>query len=307
MPLDQATADFLSQMAEAGGPAIHEMSPEEARRMAASFAEMIGPGPEVTRSSDHTLLSVDGSSFGATVLVPDGPVRAVVVYYHGGGWVVGSAADYDHLCRTIANRTQCAVVNVDYRLAPEHPYPAAADDCYAALGWAADNVDSIAGSVVPLIVCGDSSGGNLAAVVAQRTRDRNGPKIALQALLCPVTNADFDNESYSEPENQLMLTRDGMIWFWDLYVPEHAQRLEPDASPLQGDLAGLAPAYIMTAEYDILRDEGEAYAANLRAAGVDVRFSRHAGQMHGVLTLPMLPGSGLAMDELVATIEAVLS
>jgi acetyl esterase len=299
--------EFLTQMAEAGGPALHEMSPAEARAMVGGLTEMMGPGPEVARSEDHTVMSADGAGFGVTVLAPEEPVRGVLVYYHGGGWVLGSAPDSDHLCRIMANRTGCAVVNVDYRLAPEHTYPAAVDDCYAALEWTASNVDAIAGGKVPIMVCGDSAGGNLAAAVALRSRDHDGPTIAWQGLVYPVTDADLDNTTYRDPENQLMLNRDGMVWFWDLYVPDIERRSEPYASPLRGDLSGLPPALVVTAEYDVLREEGEAYAAKLEEAGVDVQKSRHGGQMHGFFTLLMLPGSGPAMDEFVAAVDGVLS
>ena len=308
MPLDQGTTEFLTQMAEAGGPAVHEMTPEEARGMVAGFTEMMGPGPDVARSEEHVLRSGDGSTFGAIVVVPEGTPRGVLVYYHGGGWALGRAADSDHLCRIMANRTGCAVVNVDYRLAPEHLYPVAADDCYAALEWTEANLGGIAGGDVPIIIAGDSAGGNLAAVVAQRARDRGGPEIALQALIYPVTDADLDNASYSDPENQLMLDRDGMVWLWGLYAPDASRRTEQDASPLRAaDFSNLAPALVLTAEYDVLRDEGEAYAAKMSDAGVDVELTRHPGQMHGFFTLLMLPGSGPAMDQFVAAVDRALS
>jgi len=308
MPLDQGTTELLTQIAEAGGRPMHEGTPEEAREMVAGMTEMMGPGPDVARSENHTVTSADGSTFGAIVVVPDGTPRGVMVYYHTGGWAIGRAADSDHLCRIMATRTGCAVVNIDYRLAPEHPYPAAVDDCYAALEWTAANLDSIAGGDVPIMIGGDSAGGNLAAVVALRARDRGGPEIALQALIYPVTDADLDNASYSDPENQLMLDRDGMVWLWDLYLPDASRRTEQDASPLRAaDLSNLPPALVLTAEYDVLRDEGEAYAAKLSDAGIDVELTRHSGQMHGFFTLLMLPGSGPAMDQFVAAVDRALS
>ncbi|MEQ8719128.1 MAG: alpha/beta hydrolase [Acidimicrobiales bacterium] len=306
MPLDEATTELIDQMAEAGAPPLHELAPAEAREMAGAMTEMLGPGPDVARSEDHTVTSSDGVEFGVTLLVPDVPVRGVLVFYHGGGWVIGSAADYDHLCRIMANRTGCAVVNVDYRLAPENPYPAAVDDCYAALEWAAANIDSVAGADVPLMVCGDSAGANLAAAVTLRARDRNGPRIAWQGLIYPVADSGLDTASYTAEENQLMLNREGMEWFWDLYCPDVSRRAEPEASPLRADLSGLPPAHVQTAEYDVLRDEGEAYAAKLKAAGVPVELSRQAGQMHGYFALLMLPGSARAMDEFVEAVDAAL-
>jgi acetyl esterase len=297
MALDEATAGFLTQLAAAGGPPLHEMSPEEARGFGAMLRELYGPGPEVEKSYDVELATADGHSFTVRVLVPAGDIRALVVYYHGGGWVIGDIDEYDNLARTLANRLHVAVVNVDYRLAPEHRYPAAADDAWTALTWAAGQAAEIAGGPVPLVVMGDSAGGNLSAVVAQKARDAGGPELAAQVLIYPVTDADLDNDSYTDPANELMLTRDGMIWFWNHYAPDVASRLKPDASPLQADsLAGLAPAIVLTAEHDVLRDEGEAYAERLREAGVPVEVRRFAGQMHGFFPMVnLLPGSADAI------------
>jgi len=219
--------------------------------------------------------------------------------------VLGSIDETDTMARKLAERTSCAVVNVEYRLAPEYRYPTAADDCYAALEWTAAHLDEIADGDVPLFVAGDSAGGNLAAVTAVRARDRNGPEIAMQVLIYPVTDADFERESYLDPANELLLTRDAMIWFWDHYAPDAAQRSEPDASPLQTpDLSGLPPAVVLTAEHDVLRDEGEAYAARLQAAGVTVDLQRHARQIHGFFTMLMLPGSERGFQHVVKAVRA---
>ena len=178
---------------------------------------------------------------------------------------------------------------------------------YAALEWTAEHLADIAGSEVPLMVAGDSAGGNLAAVVAVRARDRKGPTIALQALIYPVTDADFDRPSYTDPDNQLLLTRDAMIWFWDHYLPDASRRTEPDASPLHtADLRGLAPAVVLTAEHDVLRDEGEAYAERLKEAGVPVDFKRHARQTHAFFTLLMLPGSESGFQQVVKAVRACI-
>jgi acetyl esterase len=259
--------------------------------------ELVGPGPDVDKSYDVELPTADGHSFTVRVLVPAGEIRALVVYYHGGGWVIGNIDEYDTLARILANRLHVAVVNVDYRLAPEHRYPAAADDAWSALQWAAGQATEIAGGPVPLIVMGDSAGGNLSAVVAQKARDAGGPELAAQVLIYPVTDADLDNATYVDPENQLMLTRDAMIWFWDHYAPDAASRANPDASPLQAaSLAGLAPAIVLTAEHDVLRAEGEAYAERLSEAGVPVELRRFPGQMHGFFTMVnLLPGSADAI------------
>ncbi|MCU0493342.1 MAG: alpha/beta hydrolase, partial [Chloroflexaceae bacterium] len=196
MALDAATGAFLAEMAQAGAKPIHEMTPAEARGLGVMLSEMYGPGPEVARVEEQHITTADGGSFPVRVLVPHGEVRGVIIYYHGGGWVIGALNEFDTLGRRLATRTHCTVVLVDYRLAPEYRYPTAADDCYAALEWVAANMQSLAGAEVPLIVAGDSAGGNLSAVVALRARDRNGPAIALQILVYPVTDANFERPSY---------------------------------------------------------------------------------------------------------------
>jgi acetyl esterase len=233
MPLNDALTAFLTEMAEQGVKPIHESTPEEVRALTAGLSELFGTGPDMARVEDTTI-PVAGGEIAARILVPDGTVRGVFIYYHGGGWVIGgNVEEYDTLGRKLAARTGCAVVLVDYRLAPEHRYPVAVDDSYAALEWVGAHLDDIAGGQVPIVVGGDSAGGNLAAIVAQRSRDRNGPAIAFQALVYPVTDADLDNASYTAEENQLMLSRDSMVWFWDHYLPDKERRTETDASPLQ--------------------------------------------------------------------------
>jgi len=305
MVLDPATTLFLQTMAEGADPdakPLHEMTPEEARAFGGALADLAGPAPPMARVEEHT---IGDEGVHARVLVPIEPPAGVIVYYHGGGWVLGSIDETDTMARKLAERTSCAVVNVEYRLAPEYRYPTAADDCYAALEWTAAHLHEIADGDVPLFVAGDSAGGNLAAVTAVRARDRNGPEIAMQVLIYPVTDADFERESYLDPANELLLTRDAMIWFWDHYAPDAAQRSEPDASPLQTpDLSGLPPAVVLTAEHDVLRDEGEAYAARLQAAGVTVDLQRHGRQIHGFFTMLMLPGSERGFQHVVKAVRA---
>jgi acetyl esterase len=307
MPLRDEITAFLTEMAASGVKPIEESSPEEVRALVADLKELYGTGPEMARVEEHTVRGADGGSFPVRVLVPEGSPRGVFIYYHGGGWVIGAIEEFDTLARKLAARTGCAVVLVDYRLAPEYRYPTAADDAYAVLEWVAGRVDDIAGAEVPIIVGGDSAGGNLSAVTAQRSRDRGGPAVAVQALVYPVTDADVDNASYRADENQLMLTRDGMVWFWDHYAPDQARRKEIDASPLQAeDLSGLPPAVVILAEYDVLRDEGQAYADRLQDAGVPVEVHVHPGQMHGFFTLLMLPGHDEAIDQINASLDTHL-
>jgi acetyl esterase len=260
----------------------------------------------MARADDLTVTAADGAEIPIRVLVPQQGARGVIVYLHGGGWVIGTIDEYDTLARKLAERTSCAIVLVEYRLAPEHRYPTAVEDSYAALTWVGEHLADVAGrDDVPLIVAGDSAGGNLAAVVAQRARDRGGPQIALQVLIYPVTDADFDRPSYTDPDNQLLLTREAMIWFWDHYVPDPAHRHRPDASPLRAEtLAGLPPAVVLTAEHDVLRDEGEDYAERLREAGVAVDARRHAGQTHGFFSLLLLPGSERGFQHVVKAVRA---
>jgi acetyl esterase len=292
-------------MASAGRKPLEEGTPTEARAIGKAWAAMAGPAPAMARSDDYQV-PVNGGAITVRVLVPPQGARGVVVYLHGGGWVIGRIDEFDTLARKLAERTSCAVVLVDYRLAPEHPYPAAVDDCYAALEWTAARLEEITGrDHVPLMVAGDSAGGNLAAVMALRARDHSGPSIALQVLIYPVTDADFERPSYLDPDNQLILTRDAMVWFWDLYSPDVARRVEPDASPLRAaSLDGLPPAVVMTAEYDVLRDEGKAYADRLKEAGVPVDFQRYAGQTHGFFGLLLLPGSERGFQQVVKATRA---
>jgi acetyl esterase len=308
MVLDEATSALLAEMAKSGAKSLTEMTPQEAREFVAGLRDQYGPGPTLARVEDARVRSI-GGSFPVRILVPDGRVDGVIVYYHGGGWVIGSVDDFETLGRHLAERTKCAVVLVGYRLAPEYRYPTAAEDAWAALQWAESHLDDIAGRRVPLIVAGDSAGGNLAAVVAQRALARGGPALALQVLVYPVTECDFDTLTYTDPSNQLMLTREAMIWFWDQYAPDELARTHVDASPLRaGTLAGLPPAVIITAEHDVLRDEGELYATRLLKFGVPVEHRRFEGQMHGFFTMiNVLPGSAAAMDYVVQAVQPYLA
>ncbi|MGY2067256.1 alpha/beta hydrolase [Blastococcus sp. SYSU DS0619] len=309
MALDEATTALLTQLAESGTKPLHEMTPQEARGLTAALGEMYGPGPEMHRAELTTAPGPGGTAIPLQVLVPVERPRGVLVYLHGGGWVIGALPEFETLGRQLAERTGCAVVLVDYRMAPEHPYPAAADDAWAGVQWVDAHLEEIAGSRVPLIVAGDSAGGNLAAIVALKARDAGGPDIAMQVLVYPVTDCDLDNDSYRDPANQLMLSRESMVWFWDLYAPEHAMRQNPDACPSKaGDLSGLPPAVVLTAEHDVLRQEGEEYAEALRAAGVPVESRRFEGQMHGFFTMVnVLPGSAAGIDYVAQAVDRQLT
>ena len=311
MALDRATVKFLEQLGEAGGKPLNECTPQEVRALGPVWAEFNGPAPEMERVEEHTVPTPDGQ-VPIRVLVPTPQPLGVVVYYHGGGWVAGSIDESDTMARKLAERTSCAFVLVEYRLAPEHPYPAAVDDSYAALEWVGNHRGDIAGHDAPLMVAGDSAGGNLAAVTALRARDRGGPDIALQVLIYPVTDADFSRPSYDDsgagPYSDQLLAREDMAWYWDHYLPDPSRRADPDASPLRAaDFSGLPPAVILTAEHDVLRDEGEAYAEALQAAGVPVEFKRYPGQMHGFFTTLALPGSELGFQQVVVAVRACIA
>jgi len=230
----------------------------------------------------------------------------LVAYFHGGGWVLGDLDVADRPCRLLASAAGAIVVSVAYRLAPEHRYPAAFDDCYAATAWVAEHAAELGGDPCKLAVCGDSAGGNLAAAVALAARDRGGPALSAQLLLYPSLDFNFDTESYREYREGYGLTKTRMIWFWAHYLGARALNGDPYACPLRADsLAGLPPAYVATAEYDPLRDEGEAYASRLREAGVAITAKRFDGMLHGFLwTLAATPTAASVVDDLVAVLRA---
>jgi acetyl esterase len=305
MAVDEETAALLAQMAASGTRPLHEMTAAQAREFAAAMSVPGDPGPDMT-DVRNTRVHTGGGAFPIRILTPCQDPRGVIVYYHGGGWVLGEIDSFDALGRQLAARTKCTVVLVDYRMAPEYRFPTAVEDSWAALLWTAEHLTEAVGGVnAPLIVAGDSAGGNLSAVMAQRAKKAGGPVIGLQVLVYPVTDCDINTTSYLDPANQLLLSRESMIWFWDHYAPVEAARTHPDASPLRSTaLAGLPPAVVLTAEHDPLRDEGELYATQLIKAGVPVRHRRFTGQMHGFFTmLDVLPGARDGLDFVVAAID----
>ena len=241
---------------------------------------MIPAGPDL-ESVRETVIPSQAGGMLARVYSPSSSAPGLVVYYHGGGWVVGTLDGKDASVRNLAAASGCDVLSVDYRLAPEHVFPAAADDAYDALLWAASASGLAAGR--PIVVAGDSAGGNLAAVSALRARDSGGPAIALQVLVYPVVDCDLDRRSYREYDgDEFIVNRRDVAWFWDQYAPDPAARVNPYASPLRAtDLSRLPPAYVVTAEHDPLRDEGFAYADRLRAARVPVDHRHYGSQIHG--------------------------
>ncbi|HXS61988.1 MAG TPA: alpha/beta hydrolase [Streptosporangiaceae bacterium] len=232
-------------------------------------------------------VAVPGGSIPVRILTSAEPgPRAAIVYFHGGGWVHGGLDESEPVARALADHSGCLVVSVGYRLAPAYRYPTAIEDAWSAVLWVDSHLEEIAGGRLPLIVAGEDAGGNLAAVVARRAAS-GGPAVALQILIGPITDADFDSLSYLDPASQSHVDRDTMISCWDQYAPDLNSRSDPDASPLQTVfLSGLPPAVILTAEHDVLRDDGELYATRLVQAGVEVEHRRFAGQQHGFFSRP---------------------
>jgi acetyl esterase len=273
----------LDGKAASGAPPLWELSPDEGRAMVEADNAMISAGPDVESVRD-IVIPTQAGGMPARVYSPSPSAAGLVLYFHGGGWVVGSLDGWDSSVRGLAVASGCDVVSVDYRLAPEHVFPAAADDAYDALVWAASASGLAAGR--PIVVAGDSAGGNLAAVSALRARDFGGPPIALQVLVYPVVDCDLDRRSYREYDgDELILNRRDMIWFWDHYAPDPAARMNPYASPLRApSLSRLPSAYLVTAEHDPLRDEGFAYADRLRDARVPVEHRHYGSQIHAFFT-----------------------
>ena len=288
MALDPQVRALLDQLV--GRPALNTLPVDVGRRAYVESSLRMIPQPAApVEVADR---AIDGPAGPVPVRVYRRPGASagapLVVYFHGGGWVVCNLDTHDALCRRIALGADAVVVSVDYRLAPEHRFPAAPDDCAAATRWAVTHAAELGADPRRWVLAGDSAGGNLAAAVALRLRDEDGPRASGQLLVYPVTDhptAGF--ESYSAFADGYGLTRDVMTWFWDLYLGEspdaaRAAALSPQAVPLRApDLRGLPPALVITAEYDVLRDEGEAYAARLREAGVPVEAERFAGMHHG--------------------------
>ncbi len=308
MPLDPGLKLVLDQLAANPGPQLHELPVEQARVF---FDSMQLPRPEV-KVAEVEDRRVPGPAGEVPVRIyrPDGPATLPgLVYFHGGGWVIGSIETHDGSCRDLANRIGCVVVSVDYRLAPEHPHPAAAEDCYAATKWVSENATALGVDATRIGIAGDSAGGNLAAVVALMARDRGGPALRHQLLVYPVTDADFSRPSYRENAEGYLLTTKAMEWFWGHYVPDPSRREDAYVAPLRApDLAGLPPAFVLTAEYDPLRDEGEALARRLEQAGVPTRLTRYDGAIHGFFAMGLLSEvARRAVDDAVAELRRALA
>lgn len=286
MPINREALQILDRLAEGRPTPPHLLPVEEVRQLARDFATLNGPPVPVAKVQDRHIPGPAGEIpiriYWPRELHPDERIP-VTLYFHGGGWVVCGLDTHDTYCRRFASSAECIVVLVDYRLAPEHRFPAAVDDCYAALKWLKEEAPHIGADRRKISVAGDSAGGNLSAVICLKSRDLNGPPIAAQALIYPVTDHwDAGYLSYTENAEGYGLTRDFMKWFWQHYLGPDGDRRHPYASPLRApSVASLPPALMITAEYDPLRDEAHAYADRLEQAGNIVLRKQYHGQIHG--------------------------
>lgn len=299
MPLDPQTKALLDLMAALNAPPLSEQTPEQVRVGIKLQRELVPVEPEPVAQVVNRTIPGPAGEIPVRIYTPagGGPFPALV-FFHGGGWVICDLDTHDGLCRSLCNGAGCVVVSVDYRLAPEHKFPAAPQDCYAAMQWVAGHAAEINAIPGKLAIGGDSAGGNLTAVVAQMARDQGSPRLAFQLLIYPATDFDFDGPSIRENAEGYFLTRDDMIWFTNHYLTSDEDKKNPLASPLlAADLRGLPPALVITGEYDPLRDEGEAYGKRLKEAGVPVTLSRYDGVIHGFLSIEPLTDKGKQAKE----------
>ena len=294
MPLDPQVQALLDQMAALNASPIHTLTPELVRMGIKMQLANATEEPESVAQVVNRTIPGPAGEIPIRIYTPagSGPFPALV-FFHGGGWVICDLDTHDSLCRSLCNGADCIVVSVDYRLAPEHKFPAAPEDCYAATQWVAGHAAEINAKPGKIAIGGDSAGGNLTAVVAQMVRDQGGPRLALQLLIYPATDFTFDGPSIHENGQDYFLTIDDMNWFTSYYLNSDADKKNPLASPMQSDnLRGLPTALVITSEYDPLRDEGEAYGKRLKEAGVPVTISRYNGVIHGFLSLEPLTDKG---------------
>ena len=283
----QAKAILDALAADPDAPRLIDLPPAQGREMYRAMAQAMDlQGVAIGKVEDRAIPG-PGSDIPVRIYTPvaSGSTVPALVYFHGGGWVIGDLDTHDALCRTLANEAGCKVIAVDYRLAPEHPFPAAFDDCLAAVKWVEKNASDIGIDPNRIAVAGDSAGGNLAAAVALQAKADKGPHIAFQLLIYPVTDAPRGTKSYKDFAEGHFLEADGMDWFWNHYVAG-ADAGDARHSPLRAaSLAGLPPAYVVTAGFDVLRDEGKAYAEALKKAGVAVECVNYEGMIHGFFNL----------------------
>jgi acetyl esterase len=311
MPLDPQIEALLEQMAAMESVDYREVTPEGLRQTMKMIAAADGV-PETVDAADDARADGPAGAIPIRVYRPAGAGTAplpILVWYHGGGWVIGDLDTADTTCRKLANRSGALVVSVDYRLAPEHPAPASAEDCWAALCWVARAATEWGGDASRIAVGGDSAGGNLSALLAVRARDNGGPALRYQLLVYPVTDLTMSYPSHAENGDGYMLTNEATAWFLGHYLGPDDDPKHPSLSPLHADdLSGVAPAFIITAEFDPLRDEGEAYAARLRDSGVPVDLRRYDGMIHGFFQMgAVTPVADSAVTDAASRVRAALT
>jgi acetyl esterase len=285
-------------------PQLPALTPVEARGRPVPLEA----APEAVGSVTARAIPGPGGPLAIRIYRPKDALRAALVYFHGGGWVLGSLESADATCRALTNRSRCVVISIDYRLAPESKFPAAVDDAYAATRWIADNASDLRIDPARIAVGGASAGGNLAAAVALVARERGGPKIAFQLLTVPVAELSSKAESHREFAEGYGLSAADMTWFGLHYVRTPADADDPRASVLRADLHGLPPAFVITAECDPLRDDGEAYADRLRELGIAARYKRYPGMFHGFMSFPsVLPEASEAFEDAGKALREALS
>jgi acetyl esterase len=311
MALDDDAARVLELVRLSGRPPLETVSPAEARALFLGGREIFSPDPPpVAETRDIAIPGPAGAKLRLRLYRGAGAAAdaklPTLIFFHGGGWVVGDLETHDAMCRQIANGARCAVVAVDYRLAPEHKFPAAVEDCLAATLWAEQSAGDLGMDVTRLAIGGDSAGGNLAAVVSLIARDRGGPRLCAQLLLYPALDFGMKQASYQRFAEGHLLTEATMRWFAEAYLRHPDDAEDWRASPLRAaDLSNLPPAYVVTAGYDPLCDEGVAYAQRLQEVGVDVEHRHFASQIHGFLLMgKMVRAAGPALDDLAAALSA---
>jgi acetyl esterase len=309
--LDPDSAAVYKAFQEAGRPAYETLTPAEARAFYLAGRPVTNPEPPELKSAEPLSIPAPHGSIPARVYTPmklrqAGSLAPCLVFFHGGGWVIGDLDSHDVVCRKLAHEGELIVISVDYRLAPEHKFPAAVDDAIAATKWIAAHARELGVDAARLIVGGDSAGGNLAAVVAIAARDGNGPDISGQLLIYPATDFSMKHRSHAEPETSILLTHTVIKWFRDHYLGG-ADINDWRASPARAtSLAGLPPAYVLTAGADPLRDEGDEYAERLKQAGVAVIYRHFPGQFHGFFTMgKLLQQANVAASEIGGWLKAL--
>jgi acetyl esterase len=294
-----------------GFPRVETMTAPQLRAVIAERAVLLQNPEPVAKVVDRTVPGPAGD-IAIRIYWPTKPFGSpsplpIIVFAHGGGFIFCNLDSHDDLCRAMTNGVGAIVMSVDYRLAPESPWPAAVDDVYAVANWAVGQADELGADRARIVVAGDSAGGNLATVTALLARDRGGPEIAGQLLVYPAIAADFGTESYRRFGDGYYNTTSAMAWYWDQYVPNLADRDHPTASPLQADLTGLPPAVVITAGFDPLCSEGEAYAKALAEASVTTIYRNYAGAIHGFMTMPSLGVCRQAREQAWADVSTLLS